>query len=447
MAEGPNPNDDTLRILAEAVKASPDNAALRRHFADLLVAAARRDEAIDQYREVLRITPEDAAARLALARCYFDAKRDSHAIVVLESLFAKGEASAAAHALMARLAARAGDSAKAAHHYKEAVESDPSQRDAALERELVSDPAAGKSAMTNEGDDGGIDDAELDIERPKIDFSSVGGMEKVKAEIEIKVIQPLLKPELFKAYGKKIGGGILLYGPPGCGKTHLARATAGQVHAAFFAVGLSDVLDMWIGNSEKHLHAIFEQARAHRPFVLFFDEVDAIAANRSDLRHSGGRTLVNQFLEELDGVRGDNEGLLVLAATNAPWHLDAAFRRPGRFDRILFVPPPDESARAVILEVLLRDKPKDSIEYGKVAKVTEHFSGADLRGLVDLAIEEKLRDALRSGDVKPLSTKDLLAAAREAKPTTREWFATARNYVLYSNQGGQYDDVKKYLGM
>src|SRR5690606_2704948 len=147
---------------------------------------------------------------------------------------------------------------------------------------------------------------------------------------------------------KAIGGGILMYGPPGCGKTHLARATAGQVKASFISVGIHDVLEMWIGSSEQRLHTMFEQARRQTPCVRFFDEVDALGASRSDMRQSAGRQLINQFLSELDGVKASNEGVLILAATNAPWHLDPAFRRPGRFDRIIFAPPPDAIARSSI---------------------------------------------------------------------------------------------------
>lgn len=202
---------------------------------------------------------------------------------------------------------------------------------------------------------------------------------------------------------------------------------------------------MWIGNSEKNLHELFQQARRNKPCVVFFDEVDALGASRSDMRHSGGRHLINQFLSELDGVQDDNEGLLILAATNAPWHLDNAFRRPGRFDRILFVPPPDLPARASILQLMLAGKPADGIEFDKIAKKTPEFSSADLKAIVDLAVEAKLRDAMKSGSLQPLRTKDLVAAAGQVKPSTREWFATARNYALYSNQGGVYDEILKYL--
>jgi SpoVK/Ycf46/Vps4 family AAA+-type ATPase len=202
---------------------------------------------------------------------------------------------------------------------------------------------------------------------------------------------------------------------------------------------------MWLGNSERNLHALFEQARQNTPCVLFFDEVDALAASRADLRASAGRQVINQFLAELDGIGARNEGVLILAATNAPWHLDPAFRRPGRFDRILFVPPPDSSARAAILRLLCRGKPVHNVDYEHVAKKTDQYSGADLKAVVDLAIEAKLRAAIKAGAPQPLTTKDLLAAAASVKPSTREWFATARNYALYSNQGGTYDDILKHL--
>src|SRR5262249_49736771 len=131
--------------------------------------------------------------------------------------------------------------------------------------------------------------------------------------------------------------------------------------------------------------------------------------------------------------------------TNAPWHLDAAFRRPGRFDRILFVPTPDAAARSAILRILCRGKPVLDIDFEHLAKKTEAFSGADLKAVVDVAVERKLREAMQQGAPKPLTTKDLTGAAGTVRPTTKEWFATARNYALYSNQGGLYDDILKYL--
>jgi SpoVK/Ycf46/Vps4 family AAA+-type ATPase len=261
----------------------------------------------------------------------------------------------------------------------------------------------------------------------------------------MQIIHPLTHAETFQAYGQKIGGGILMYGPPGCGKTYLAKATAGEINAKFISVGLHDVLDMWIGSSERNLHEIFETARLNKPCVVFFDEVDALAASRADMRQAGGRHIINQFLNELDGVDTDNEGLLILAATNAPWHVDSAFRRPGRFDRIIFVPPPDAPARASILRILLKGKPMENIDFELMGKKTDKFSGADLKALVEQTVEKKIAEAMKTGTPKPITTKDLEGSLKNVKPSTSDWFATARNYAVYSNEGGLYDDILKYL--
>jgi SpoVK/Ycf46/Vps4 family AAA+-type ATPase len=270
-------------------------------------------------------------------------------------------------------------------------------------------------------------------------------MERVKEEINIKIIQPLQHPDLYKAYGKKTGGGILLYGPPGCGKTHLARATAGQIKASFISIGIHDVLNMWLGNSERRLHELFELARRQTPCLLFFDEIDALGASRSDMRTSSAKTLINQFLMEMDGVDFSNNGILILGATNAPWHLDAAFRRPGRFDRIIFVQPPDLDGRESILKIMLKEKPIQEIDYRKIAKETSDFSGADIKALVDVVIEEKLRASFKTGTPQAITTKDLLKSVHEVKPSTKEWFNSARNYALYANESGLYDDILTYL--
>jgi SpoVK/Ycf46/Vps4 family AAA+-type ATPase len=204
---------------------------------------------------------------------------------------------------------------------------------------------------------------------------------------------------------------------------------------------------MWLGNSEKNLHGLFEMARGQKPAVLFIDEVDALAADRNSMRHGAGRTLINQLLSEMDGIDTANDGILITAATNAPWHLDAAFRRPGRFDRTLFVPPPDAEAREAILRIILRKKPVEDLDFKKIVSKSEHFSGADLTAMVDIASEAQLSRAMKENRVIPLTTKELLSAAGKVKPSTRAWFETAKNYALFSNQGGFYDDVVTYLGI
>ena len=442
--------DDAIQALREALRASPNNSALRLHFADLLLGRGHAAEAEKEFREGVTQSPNSVPMKLGLARAFMQLGKHSQALVIVEDLVKNPNAPARTFLLHARLLAGVGEIQQAIAEYKRAIQLDSSVGDAEFAarlgigaNEIQSEVVEGRvRASWSEEEDG---PSARDIERPKINFSNVGGMDKVKEEIRLKIIHPLTHPELYKAYGKPIGGGILMYGPPGCGKTYLARATAGEINAAFISVGINDVLDMWIGNSERNLHGLFEQAREHKPCVLFFDEVDALGASRSDMRHHAGRQLINQFLAEMDGVKSSNDGVLILAATNAPWHLDSAFRRPGRFDRVLFVPPPDAAARATILRLHCAGKPLLDLDYDHLGKKTADFSGADLKAVVDVAIERKLQEALKSGTAKPLTTRDLLNAAGASKPTTKEWFASARNYALYSNQGGIYDDIIKYL--
>ncbi|QDV08137.1 ATP-dependent zinc metalloprotease FtsH 2 [Planctomycetes bacterium Poly30] len=478
--------DDPTTPLRDALRVSPDNVPLRRHLAETLAKLGRHAEAEGEFRQVLgALEPADPAGdviRLALAATYLAQGKLSHADVLAELVTKRDSAPAAAFLLLARIRLAEKDPKAARIAFDRACKLDRSLRDSEVARQLglrPSDPDEDDRDDDDLDEDGDDDDDEdgwdpmddepdfrhalrssapdpkddkdritdADFERPKIAFDDVGGMDDVKEEISIKVIQPLAHPELFAAYGKKVGGGVLMYGPPGCGKTHLARATAGEAKAAFMSVGIHQVLELWIGSSERNLRRIFDEARRRAPCVLFFDEVDALGGKRASAANNAGRQIINQFLSELDGVEDGNEGLLILAATNAPWHLDAAFRRPGRFDRMIFVPPPDLAARVSILEVLLRDKPKDSIDLGKIAKKTDRFSGADLKGLVDLCIEGKLREALKTGKPGPITEKDLLAAAKRLSATTSEWFATAKNHVLFANEGGSYDDVAAYMGL
>ena len=445
------PPEEALKALREAVLLSPNNVPLRQHLAETLFVHGCLEEAEKTYRSALELAPNSVALKLGLARTFYQLGKQSHALVIIEDLVKSPQAPARAFLMHAKLLVGIGEVATAIREYRRAVELDATLADGEFATRLGIDAHEEESEVV----EGRVRNASLEgdspmaqeMERPKISFKDVGGMEKLKEEIRLKIIHPLTHPDLYKAYGKAIGGDILMYGPPGCGKTYLARATAGEINANFISVGINDVLDMWIGNSERNLHALFEQARQHAPCVLFFDEVDALGASRADMRQHAGRQLINQFLSEMDGVKTSNEGVLVLGATNAPWHLDSAFRRPGRFDRVLFVPPPDAAARAAILHLQCRGKPLEQIDYEALGKRTDHFSGADLKAVVDVAIENKLQEALKAGVPKPLTTKDLATAAGTLKPTTKEWFATARNYALYSKQGGIYDDILQFLKM
>jgi transitional endoplasmic reticulum ATPase len=450
-------NLDPLRA---ALAVSPDNVPLLLLFAQGCLDEWAFDDARNAFDRALKLDPNKPEAKLGIARTLHLTGKTSEALVRTEAVTQDHPTFAAAWVFLSQLNLMEGNREAALAQYTHALELAPAARDEAFETELylqgkrpADEPREPEKVPVGVNDwNAPQDEADparntADIERPKSSFNDVGGMDAVKEEIRMKIIYPMKNPELFRAYGKKIGGGVLLYGPPGCGKTMISRATAGEINANFISVGLHQILDLYLGNSEKNLHELFQLARDNAPSVLFFDEVDALAADRNDLKRSAGRTLINQFLAEMDGQNASNDGLLILGATNAPWHIDPAFRRPGRFDRILFVPPPDEVARAAIIQVMAKNKPIHNLDAAALARKTKDFSGADLKALFDTTIERSLAKAMREGRIIPMTTADLMESAKMLKPSTRAWFDSAKNYAIYSNQGGFYDDVLTFLGI
>jgi SpoVK/Ycf46/Vps4 family AAA+-type ATPase len=408
----------SIRALREAVAALPDNLPLRRQLAAELERTGKTEEALDELTAILARAADDPLARLAEARCLYEVGKYKEALASYDAAVQKDVA--LADASLREKIARA--------------ELDPRAR-----IRLVADGPQKNEPSTTVTDDGAT------VEKPQITFADVGGLDPLKEKIRLRVIHPIRRPDLYKAFGKKTGGGLLLYGPPGCGKTFLARATAGEAGIHFVAVGVEDVLDMWLGQSEKKLHELFRLARQKAPSILFFDEVDAIGGRRSALKHESYRTLVTQFLSELDGAGGKSEGVLVIGATNAPWDVDGAFRRPGRFSDVLFVPPPDLQARVEILKLKLEGKPHQALDVPAIARRTELFSGADLEHVVESAVEGALADSLKAGAVRPIDARDVDVALGRIRPSTTEWFSTAKNFATYANDGGQFDDVLDYI--
>jgi transitional endoplasmic reticulum ATPase len=431
-------NENTIDSLREALKHSPNNMPLRLLLAETLLGLNRLEEAETEYTLIMK-SSNDTKAKIGLAKVFYKKGNYSACNVILEEFIENGHEDIEALTLYAKGLLKENSVARAIETYKRVLSIDPNFFDEELDSQLRVKGGRKESEEEEEEYDSRF------LQKPAINFSDVGGMETVKKEIELKIIKPLLHPELYKAYGKKVGGGILVYGPPGCGKTFLAKATAGQVNAKFISVGLNDILDMWIGNSEKNLHEIFELGRHNTPCILFIDEIDALGASRSDMKQSAGRHLINQFLQELDGIDNSNEGVLIIGATNTPWNLDPAFRRPGRFDRIIFVPPPDETTRESIFKLKLKNKPIEAIDYSQLAKKTENYSGADIDAIIDIAIELKLESSFADGIPRPIETKDLLSAIKKHKASTQEWFMTAKNFAMFANDAGLYDDILSYL--
>jgi len=412
-------DDDVTSALAAALEHDPENVVLRVHLCESLVDGGRLEEALRHARLVLRLDPANLAAQRIRS-------------AALNELVSDPPTS--------ELAAAPDDIAGAGLHASDVA--DP----AAFPPVGVPDSAddlvdawKGTSALA-EPDVG-------DLTAPSVRLADVGGMERVKSRLESSFLAPVRNPDIQKAFGKSVRGGLMLWGPPGCGKTFIARAIAGELGARFYDIGLADILDMWLGKSEQNVHAVFEFARSNSPCVLFLDEVDALGIKRTHLRVTGVamRGVVNQLLAELDGASSRNDGVFVLAATNHPWDVDMAPTRPGRLDRSLLVLPPDAPARASILKHHLRGRPTRDTDVSAVAAATQGYSGADLALICEEATERAMSKSIELNRVEPITQDMLLDAARAVRPSVGPWFEVARNYALYSNHDGAYDELLAYL--
>lgn len=253
-------------------------------------------------------------------------------------------------------------------------------------------------------------------------FDDVAGLEEVKETLRLRVIYPLKHPGKVDKYGLRAGGGVLLYGPPGTGKTMIARAVAGELALPFFVVKSSEILGQYIGESEKHLAAVFTEARAAKQgAVIFVDEIDALAASRSAGTHEASRRLLNQLLQELDGIDADNRGLLFLAATNEPWLLDSAVMRPGRFDEKCLIPLPDLAARRKLLELQLAGCPLAAdVDLDHIAARSEGYSGADVMCLCERAKQLPFREAVLQGSDRLMQMSDFAEALVRVRRSVSE---------------------------
>jgi SpoVK/Ycf46/Vps4 family AAA+-type ATPase len=395
--------EPVLDSLRKAVEAMPDDVPLRLHLATMLMQAGQRDEAVRHLGAVLQRDPANASALQLLS----------------------AEQPVAPPAQPAGTAPPVYDWSQAEDELRDVV----------------------PVMFVGDSDDAGLDEADaFDAEHSGVTLADVAGMTEVKKRLEAAFLAPMRNPELRRLYGKSMRGGLLLYGPPGCGKTFIARAVAGELGAKFISVSFADIIDMFVGQSERNIHELFEHARRSAPCVLFLDEVDAIGQKRTQLRHTPMRSAVNQLLLELDDVSGNNnEGVFLLAATNHPWDVDSALRRPGRFDRTLLVLPPDAPAREGVFRLHLRDRPVAGIDLTKLANLTEGYSGADIAHICESAAEIALMDSVKLGSPRMIGNADLETAIAEVKPSLGAWFDTARNVALFANEGGMYDDLAAYL--
>jgi SpoVK/Ycf46/Vps4 family AAA+-type ATPase len=380
---------ELLAGLRAAVEAVPDNLALRLHVAALLLEAGRPAESLEHSSAVLALVP---------------GQRDAVEL-------AERATGALPHSPF-----------PVAGPYP-AVAPEPRHRGASVDQWVLGE-----------------------VEEPRTTLADVGGMAALKRWLRTAFLSSLRDPQMRRLFGRSLRGGLLMYGPPGCGKTFLARAVAGELQASILRIDLAHVVDMWLGYSRRSIHEIFETARASAPCLLYLDQLDAIGPRRAGRRHSIGRGVVDQLVAELYSASEDHEGVFVIAATEHPWDVDALLRRPGRLDHRLLVLPPDLEAREAIIRGVLAGRPlADDLDLGALAARTERYSAADLAQLCESAAAAALEASMVSNSSRPIALADFTRGLHEIRPSTPPWFDLARDYARFAAEPGSYDDLVTYL--
>ena len=457
-------DDSIIDALERAVTANPADKELRLHLAEMLLASGRNTEAIQHCARVLTDEPTHPPALALLSRATNPvpsqqadgpAARGGPVEDPVSWLDRGGESGRPYFSDPGSPSSRYGivgpfeSVADSIASRNGSTAAGPVQNPASLDFDwglAEADIGGPAPAFTTMGDLPAPPEEVWDVENSALTLDDVGGMNEVKSAIELQFLGPLRRPDLREVFGTSLGGGLLMYGPPGCGKTFIARAVAGHMGASFLNITVADVLDMYVGSSERNMRELFLMARRKAPIVVFFDELDAIGMRRQSSGSSQStRNTTNQLLSELDGIGADNEGVYILAATNRPWDLDTALRRPGRFDRAILVLPPDEEARRAIFRHHLKSRPVTGIDLGELARRSDGLTGADIAGVCERSTEAAMAESMRSGKIRMITMGDILGVLRGTRSSAGTWFASARNVVAYANADGEYEDLRKYM--
>lgn len=249
-------------------------------------------------------------------------------------------------------------------------------------------------------------------------FEDIVGLNKAKEAFIEKIILPFKHKEIFEKFNKKIGGGILLYGLPGTGKTMFAEATSNELNALFIPIKCSDIKTKWYGESEQRIHKIFERARKQEKAIIFFDEFEAIGTKRMDNAISEGNDIVPQLLSEMQGIDNlkNESNIIVIAATNKPWMIDSAFLRPGRFDEKIYIPLPDYESRKKMFEIQLSSLPiADNFDFDYLASITENFNGADIKEVCEKIKMSAIKKNINNNQEHKIEMEDVKQIEKDIK--------------------------------
>ncbi|MCL5101943.1 MAG: AAA family ATPase [Candidatus Marsarchaeota archaeon] len=436
-----------------------------------LFEASKFSEAIAEFTEAIRIDPEysDAYFNRALAERishdYNSAKADLQKVMELEPK------SPDAPLLYGDMAEASNDLVGAKYWYEKSLSIDPNYSEAKNRLEHIDSlmhvdlsgtgpgPSTGgqlqKQVQKQEEETEVIEEGQikkLAFYKSNTKFDAVIGLNKVKTYLHDNVVLAIQHPELFKKYGKELGLGLLLYGPPGTGKTHTVNAIAGEAGANVIVAQINQIVDMYTGNTEKNLHAIFEQARKNPPCIIFFDELDALGVKRGGGgggdNNSSMRLAVNQFLVEMNGVQANPEGIFVIGATNQPWDIDPALKRSGRFGDSVYIAPPNYRDRKALFDLYTKNKPRAGLRYGRLSRATMGYSPADIKRICDKAAMRPLLHEYQYKKERMLTMADMMAVLKDkdsSGSSLDEWYSMVKKDVISKTETQIVDGKKQEI--
>lgn len=331
------------------------------------------------------------------------------------------------------------------------VNSNPKISEAQVATQKYSQPQ--KPSEQQSGDvieDGQI--KSLALYKSEIKFDSVIGLDKVKKYLAENVVLAMKQPQLFRKYGKKMGLGLILYGPPGVGKTHIVNAVAGEANANVYIARINQIVDMYTGNTEKNIHMMFKLAREHTPIIMVFDELDALTPKRgagggaSD--NSALRLAVNAFLTEMSGLEKNPEGIFVIGTTNTPWDIDPAMKRSGRFGDRIYLTVPTYKDRKKLFEFYTRKTPKNRLSYGRLARATMGYSPADIESICDKATMKPLLHEYAKQRGRNLNMSDIMSILKDKEASGSsldEWYEMVKKDVITKTETQTVDGKKQEI--
>jgi SpoVK/Ycf46/Vps4 family AAA+-type ATPase len=444
--------DKSIADYTKSMELDPQNPIIYNNRGDAFYRKQDFQSAVKDYDKAIQLNPNYLKAfynrglSYASIEEYEKAVEDFTKVIKLKPDFAE------AYHLRGLAYEYAGSIANATADYTKALELNPELTEAKTHLESAK---AKKDQEGKGGGEGSTADIKM-LSKPTMTFNDVAGMTKMKEEIREAVVYPMRNPELARKYGKLGGGGILMYGPPGCGKTFIVKSAAGECNSGFINAKLSDLLDMYVGNTEKNIHKVFELARKNSPVILFFDEVEAIGGRRDQQEgQQYMKMAVNQMLYEMDGVEANNQNVLIIAATNAPWDVDPALRRSGRFSKTIFIPAPDYESRVAMLKMYAKKRPLSKfIPFALLGLTVTGYASADMKAIVDdastipwrqafMGIEKKIIELTKGGMPKeqaeeiakkqvsqrPVTLGDFVVAIGKKRSSLPPWYEQAKKQI------------------